>query len=99
MTELIATVKDGKASVKEQSVLTPFVYGMGQGYRLIVHDLGFSATNQTEDTGTNHDGIKIELSHSTDKGAAVILPPDVVQNFRKWLSKLLFLKKGGKRMR
>jgi hypothetical protein len=91
MTELIATVEDGKASVKEQSVLVPFVYGKGYGFRLIVHDLGISSTNQPGQDQTRHDGIKIELLGNAEE-AAIDLPPDVVQNFRKWLSKLLFLR-------
>lgn len=94
MTELIATVKNGKASVKEKPKLLPFVYGKGYGFRLIVHDLGFSSTNQPDDTGTRHDGIKIELLGKAEE-AAIDLPPEAVQNFRKWLNNLLFLKKKG----
>ena len=55
---------------RRSSSLAPFVFG--NGYSLTAFDLGGG-------------GVKMELGHDGDVGAAIILPPEEVRNLGRWL--------------
>jgi hypothetical protein len=59
---------------RKSSSLPPFQYEAG--YFLNISDLGGA-------------GIKLELSHNGDVGAAVMLPPETVQELGRWLLRTL----------
>jgi hypothetical protein len=59
---------------RRSSSLPPFVFG--NGYSLAAFDLGNS-------------GVKVELGHEGDVGAAVILPPEEVHKLGRWLLRTL----------
>ena len=52
------------------SSLAPFIFG--NGYSLTAFDLG-------------NGGVKMELGHDGDVGAAIILPAEEVRNLGRWL--------------
>jgi hypothetical protein len=67
--------QDSGGSVdRKSSSLPPFRYEAG--YCLRVSDLGGA-------------GVKLELSHDGDIGAAVMLPPEMVQELGRWLLRTL----------
>lgn len=55
---------------RRSSSLAPFVFG--NGYSLTAFDLG-------------NGGVKVELGHDGDVGAAIILPPEEVRHLGRWL--------------
>lgn len=59
---------------RKSSSLPPFQYEAG--YSLNISDLGGA-------------GVKLELSHNGDVGAAVMLPPEMVQDLGRWLLRTL----------
>lgn len=59
---------------RRSSSLPPFAFG--NGYSLAAFDLGSS-------------GVKVELGHDGDVGAAIILPPDEVHKLGRWLLRTL----------
>jgi hypothetical protein len=59
---------------RQSSSLPPFRYEAG--YCLSVNDRGSA-------------GVKLELSHNGDVGAAVMLPPGTVQELGRWLLRTL----------
>ena len=69
----------GSANRKSSS-LPPYLYG--NGYSLSAFDLG-------------NGGVKLELHHNGEIGAAIILPPSEVQRLGKWLLRTLGQDKHG----
>jgi len=63
-----------KLPQRREASLPPFVYG--NGYSLSAFDLG-------------NTGVKLELHHNGDVGAAIILPSAQVQRLGKWLLRTL----------
>ena len=59
---------------RKSSSLPPFTFG--NGYSLSASDLGRA-------------GVKLELRHHGDVGAAIILPPAQVQKLGRWLLRTL----------
>lgn len=59
---------------RASSSLKPFVYG--NGYSLCAYDLGGG-------------GVKLELHHEGEVGAAILLPAEEVQNLGRWLLRTL----------
>ena len=55
---------------RRSSSLAPFIFG--NGYSFVAFDLG-------------NGGVKVELRHEGDVGAAIILPPEEVANLGRWL--------------
>ncbi len=66
--------ESGEPLVHKSSSLPPFQYEAG--YCLSVSDRGCA-------------GVKLELSHNGDVGAAVMLPPETVQDLGRWLLRTL----------
>lgn len=69
-----------KSAGRTSTSLPSFEYG--NGYTLTAYDLGSG-------------GVKIELDHNGDVGAAIILPPEEVGNFGRWLLRTLGQDKHG----
>ncbi len=69
-----------KPADRTSSSLPSFVFG--NGYSLTAYDLGGA-------------GVKIELDHNGDVGAAIILPPEEVGNLGRWLLQTLGQDKHG----
>ena len=63
-----------KPAGRRSSSLPPFVFG--NGYSLSAFDLGGS-------------GVKVELRHNGDVGAAIIMPPEEVHKLGRWLLRTL----------
>lgn len=69
-----------KSAGRTSPSLPSFVFG--NGYALTAYDLGSG-------------GVKIELDHIGDVGAAIILPPEEVGNLGRWLLQTLGQDKHG----
>jgi len=70
----------GKVDTLRRESLPGFVYR--NGFSLSATDLG-------------NNGVKIEFSHENDVAAAIILPPDAVEQCGRWMLKTLGQDKHG----